>query len=473
LELKNTQDETVGYCQLDLGLLYEDNTEYESNKEVYPTSKEILQTKETNKEVVHNHLLEAIVSENNILKAINKVVSNKGSGGVDEMKVAEVRNHFAQNYSYLKRLIMEGKYSPKAVKRVEIPKENGKKRELGIPTVSDRVIQQAIVQVLNPIYEKQFCDSSYGFREKRNAHQAVKKIVEYANEGYRWVVDLDLEKYFDTVNHSRLIQILSETIKDGRVISLIHKYLNAGVIENHKYQETKIGVPQGGPLSPLLSNILLNEFDKEMERRGLRIVRYADDIMILVKSKRSAIRIKESISKYLSEKLYVKVNEEKSQVCYINKATFLGFGFYLAKGNNVQITISKKTKEKMKAKIKYITRRNQSKTTKQLTNELGLYIKGWVNYFKIANMKIFLGRIDKWMRRRIRMFYWKRWKKVRTKYRNLQKLGIPKQKAWEWANTRKSYWRISNSFITSRSITNDILKRIGFINSLEYYNFIN
>ena len=275
--MRDTQNK-IGYCQLSLGLLYENSAEHEGNEEVYPnTNKEISQAKNTNRYVVHEELLEAIVEDANIEKAIQRVVSNKGSGGVDKMQVAEVRTHFAANWSYLKELIMKGRYSPSAVKRVEIPKENGKKRNLGIPTVTDRVIQQAIVQVLTPLFEPAFSDSSYGFRPGRNAHQAVRKVVEYANEGYRYTIDLDLEKYFDTVNHSRLVQILSNTIKDGRVISLIHKYLNAGVIVKHKFEETVKGVPQGGPLSPLLSNIYLNEFDREMEKRGNRSVRYADD----------------------------------------------------------------------------------------------------------------------------------------------------------------------------------------------------
>ena len=351
--MKDTQDK-IGYCQLSLGLLYEDSTEYDNSGEVYPTSKqEISHTKNTNRFVVHEKLLETIMEDANIEKAIQRVMSNKGSGGVDKMQVAEVRTHFAQHWSYLKKLIMEGHYSPQAVKRVEIPKDNGKKRELGIPTVTDRVIQQAIVQVLTPIFEPQFSDNSYGFRPRRNAHQAVRKVVEYANEGYRYTVDLDLEKYFDTVNHSRLIQILSQTIKDGRVISLIHKYLNAGVIVKHKFEETTKGVPQGGPLSPLLSNIYLNEFDKEMERRGNRFVRYADDCVILFKSKRSAMRVKETVTRYLEEKLFVKVNQEKTKVAYITDIKFLGFGFYIEKSGNVRITVHKKSKEKMKKRINF------------------------------------------------------------------------------------------------------------------------
>lgn len=250
--MKDTQD-TKGYCQLSLGLLYENSPVDKDIREVYPISKEeISQTKKANRFVVHEPLLETILEDANIEKAIARVVSNKGSGGVDEMQVAEVRTHFHQNWTYLKKLLMEGRYSPKAVKRVEILKENGSPRKLRIPTVTDRVIQQAIVQILTPIYEEQFSDNSYGFRPKKNAQQAVRKVVEKANQGYCYAVDLDIEKYFDTVSHQRLIQIVSNTIKDGRVISLIHKYLNAGVIVKHKYEETTQGVPQGGPLSPLI-----------------------------------------------------------------------------------------------------------------------------------------------------------------------------------------------------------------------------
>lgn len=471
--MKDTQDK-IGYCQLSLGLLYEDSTEYDNNGEVYPISeKEISHTRNTNRFVVHERLLETIVEDANVEKAIQRVVSNKGSGGVDKMQVAEVRTHFAQHWSYLKKLIMEGHYSPQAVKRVEIPKDNGKKRGLGIPTVTDRVIQQAIVQVLTPLFEPLFSESSYGFRPRRNAHQAVRKVVEYANEGYRYTIDLDLEKYFDTVNHSRLIQILSQTIKDGRVISLIHKYLNAGVMVQHKFEETTKGVPQGGPLSPLLSNIYLNEFDKEMERRGNRFVRYADDSVLLFKSQRSAQRVKETVTRYLEEKLYVKVNQEKTSVAYITEIKFLGFGFYIEKSGNVRITVHRKSKEKMKKKLKEITKRNRPISSQQLSEKLKLYIMGWVNYYRIGDMKKFLKKTDAWLRRRIRMIYWKRWKRVRTKYRNLQKLGINKRKAWEWANTRKSYWHTAKSFILSRTLTNERLKSWGYISALDYYNSIN
>lgn len=352
----NDTQEKFGYCQLSLGLLYEDNTEYENNEEVHSTqNKEISHTGNTNRFKVHDKLLEIILEDANISKAIDRVVSNKGSGGVDEMQVAEVRTYFRQNWTYLKKLIMEGHYRPQPVRQVEIPKDNGKKRKLGIPTVTDRVIQQAIVQVLTPIFDPTFSEHSYGFRPSRNAHMAVEKVVAYANEGYSYTIDLDLEKYFDTVNHSRLIQILSETIKDGRVISLIHKFMNAGIMVRHKFEERKVGVPQGSPLSPLLSNIYLNEFDKEMEKRGNHFVRYADDCVLLFKSERSALRVKESVTKYLEEKLKVKVNQEKTVVAFIIKIKFLGFGFYFNDNSkNFKITVHEKSKTKYRNNIKKI-----------------------------------------------------------------------------------------------------------------------
>lgn len=280
---------------------------------------------------------------------------------------------------------------------------------------------------------------------------------------------MDLEKYFDTVNQSKLIEILSRKIKDGRVISLIHKYLNAGVIVSNKFEETRVGVMQGSPLSPVLSNIMLNEFDKEMELRGNRCVRYADDVVLFFKSKRSAERVMESVSKYLEKKLFLKVNKEKTVVAYITKIKFLGFGFYIAKGGNVQITVHWKTKQKIRKKIKELTNRSYSISNEERARRQKLSIRGWVNYFKIADMKGFIKSMDEWMRRRIRMIYWKQWKKGKTRLNNLIKLGIKKNKAWEWANTRKGYWRISKSPILSRTLTNDYLHKVGFVFFSDYY----
>jgi RNA-directed DNA polymerase len=274
-------------------------------------------------------LLEQIVTRDNLNRAYKQVKRNKGSGGVDGMQVEELLEYLRDNADKIVGDILRGKYKPNPVLRVEIPKDNGKKRKLGIPIVVDRVIQQAIAQVLSPIYEKQFSDKSYGFRPKRKAQDAIEKCQEYVKEGYRYVIDMDFEKYFDSVNQSKLIQVLSETIKDGRVVGLIHKYLRAGVMEKGSLKETTEGVPQGGPLSPLLSNVMLNELDQELENRQHRFVRYADDVMIFTKSKRAAERVYQNILKFIEKKLFLKVNQEKTKILHISKAKYLGFGFYL------------------------------------------------------------------------------------------------------------------------------------------------
>jgi RNA-directed DNA polymerase len=339
---------------------------------------------------------------------------------------------------------------------------------LGIPTVVDRVVQQAIAQVLSPIYEKQFSPHSYGFRPKRNAHQALNQCKDYITAGYVYAVDMDLEKFFDTVNQSKLIEILSQTVKDGRVISLIHKYLNAGVVVRNKFEETKVGVPQGGPLSPLLSNIMLNELDREIEKRGHRFARYADDMVILCKSKRSAERTLTSIIPFIENKLFLKVNREKTVVTYISKIKFLGYSFYINKKEG-RLRIHPESLSKMKARIKELTSRSNGWGEARRKEALKEYIIGWVNYFKWADVKTLLPKVDEWYRRRIRMVIWKQWKRIKTRLRNLIKLGIEKYKAWEYANTRKGYWRTANSPILTRSITNERLKQAGYIFFLDYY----
>lgn len=402
-------------------------------------------------------------------QAFKKVKKNKGAAGIDDMEIDELLDYLKENGKDLVRTIRDGKYHPKPVRRVEIPKEEkGKVRKLGIPTVVDRVVQQAIGQVLTPIYEEQFSDNSFGFRPKRSAHQAMNRCKEYIDEGYKYVVDMDLEKYFDTVNQSKLIEILSRTIKDGKVISLIHKYMNAGVIVNHTFKETGVGVPQGGPLSPLLSNIMLNELDKELERRGHKFVRYADDAMVFLKSKKSAKRTLTNIKPFIEKKLFLKVNEEKTVIAYVGRVKFLGFGFYVMRGKT-KFRVHPKAIAKMKTKVKEMTGRSYGISNEERPKKLRRYIIGWIHYFKIANMKILLKDVDSWMRRRIRMVYWKQWKKVRTCFTNLQKLGINKSKAWEFANTRKGYWRIANSPIVSRTLSNQWLKDQGYLFLLTYY----
>ena len=422
----------------------------------------------TNADQPIDGLLEQILSPANINQAFKRVRSNKGSGGIDKMEVGSLKDYLVTHKEELIQSIMDGLYRPNPVRRVEIPKDEKSKRQLGIPTVVDRVVQQAIAQVLSPVYEKQFSPHSYGFRPKRNAHQALNKCKDYITKGYKYAVDIDLEKFFDTVNQSKLIEVLSRTVKDGRVISLIHKYLNAGVVVQNKFEATTVGVPQGGPLSPLLSNIMLNELDKELEKRGHRFVRYADDLVILCKSKRSAERTLTNIVPYIEGKLCLKVNREKTTVAYISGIKFLGYSFYIYKKEG-RLRLHPKSLNKMKERIKTLTSRSNGWGDAKRKEALKEYITGWVNYFKLADIKGLLPRIDEWYRRRIRMVIWKHWKLIRTRLRNLIKLGISKSKAWEYANTRKGYWHTANSPILTSSITNDRLKLAGYIFFTDYY----
>ncbi len=407
-------------------------------------------------------LLEFILSPSNLNAAYKRVKRNNGAGGVDRMGVESLKDYLVENKDELIRSILRGKFRPNPVRRVEIPKDNRQKRLLGIPTVVDRVIQQAIAQALIPLYEPQFSDHSYGFRPKRNAHQALKKCRDYITEGYGYAVDLDLEKFFDKVNHSKLIEVLSRTIKDGRVVSLIHKYLNAGVQVGNSFETTEMGVPQGGPLSPLLSNIMLNELDKELERRGHKFVRYADDMIILCKSKRSSERVMRSIIQFIEDKLFLKVNRGKSHAAPISKVKFLGYTFYKTKGEG-RLRIHPKSVLKMKAKLKELTSRSNGWGNARRKKALRQYIIGWVNYFKLADMKKLLLSIDKWLRRRLRMVIWKQWKRIKTKVTNLIKLGVKKSKAWMWANTRKGYWHTANSYILGTTITSSRLRQAGYL----------
>lgn len=387
------------------------------------------------------------------------------------MEVEHLLQYFKDNGEKLRKSILDGKYHPKPVRRVEIPKDNGKTRQLGIPTVVDRVVQQAIQQVLSPIYEPKFSETSYGFRLKRSAHDALKKCKEYANEGYTYVVDMDLEKFFDTVSQSKMIEILSRTIKDGRVISLIHKYLRAGAIIDRKFEETTEGLAQGGNLSPLCSNIMLNELDKELGKRGIRFVRYADDMLLFAKTKRSAKRIMEHILPFIEGKLKLRVNREKTIVAYIGHIKFLGYGFYPAKGG-IKFRVHSKSIAKMKDKVRETTSRSNGISYEALKLKLKQYITGWVNYFKLADMKKLLYEYDKWLRRRLRMFIWKRWKKTKTRYIMLRRLGYDHSNAIKYANTRKGYWQVAGSQILCCSITDKRLRESGYLFFSDYFKTV-
>jgi len=416
-----------------------------------------------------DELLVQILQSDNLNKAYKKVKSNKGAGGVDGMSVDELLTFLKNNQKLLVQKLKAGKYKPNPVRRVEIPKETkGETRKLGVPTVTDRVFQQAITQVLSPIYEEQFSENSYGFRPKRGAHDALKQCQQNVNDGYVYVVDMDLEKFFDTVCQSKLIEVLSRTIKDGRVISLIHKYLNAGVISNGMFEKTEVGMPQGGPLSPLLSNIMLNELDKELKCRGHRFVRYADDCMIFCKSKKSAARTLENIMPYIEGKLFLKVNREKTKVAHISKVKYLGYSFYRYKGK-CRLRVHLKSVAKMKAKLKELTSRSNGWGNEYRALKLKQFIRGWVNYFAMADMKSMVSRVDEWLRHRIRCIYWKQWKKVKTRFSNLKKLGVEEEKAWICANMRNGNWYCSGYFVLQTAFNNKKLRELGFITLTEQY----
>ena len=420
------------------------------------------------KENTKNELIEKILHRDNLNEAFKRVKSNKGTAGIDGITTEELLEHLKENKDKILGQIRARKYKPKAVKRVQIPKSNGKKRNLGIPTTTDRVIQQAIAQILSPIYENKFSENSYGFRPNRNAHDALKRIKEIAEEGYTWVVDLDLEKYFDTVNQSKLIQILSEEIKDGDVISLIHKYLKSGIMIDEIKVKSDKGVPQGGPLSPLLANIYLNEADQELEKWGYKFVRYADDMLIFARNRKAAERYYKRVKKLLEGKLKLKVNEEKTSIRKLSQTKYLGYGFY--HNNGTQLKVHKESLKKLTAKLKAVTSRSNALGYRQRRIKINQIIRGWIQYFKLANMRNHLQKLDEWLRRRIRMCAWKSWKKIKTKFTNLVKLGTTKYQAWQWANTRKSYWRIAKSPVSNRALNNKRIAERGYISLVSYYN---
>ena len=413
------------------------------------------------------HLLERILDRNNLNRAYKQVKRNHGAPGIDGMTVEQALLWLQENRAELLQSIREGKYTPSPVRRKEIPKPNGGVRKLGIPTVVDRIIQQAIAQQLQPIYEAQFSDASYGYRPRRSGQQAVRQVKEYAEQGYTYAVEVDLSKYFDTLNHELLMELLRKQIHDKRVTGLIKKYLKAGVMENGVITRTREGSPQGGPLSPLLANIYLNEFDQEMARRGVKVVRYADDIVVVTKSRRAAEHMLESCRKFLEGKLKLTMNLQKSKVVSLfSHRNFKFLGCCLGKnGRGVYIRVHRNSLQKAKQKLKELTRRNQGRNVRVVMAKVKEFIRGWIGYFYIADMKRILQSWNEWLRRRIRMYIWKQWKKPKTRVQNLKKLGIPSWQAYQWGNTRLGYWRVAGSAILNRSVTNEKLALAG------YYDF--
>lgn len=407
--------------------------------------------------------LEAILSRENLTLALKRVEANKGAPGVDGMTTEELRKYIFEHPGELTSAILSGKYRPAPVKRVTIPKpEKGKYRNLGIPTVIDRLVQQAVAQKLSYSYDDTFSMSSFGFRPTRSAHDAIFKVMSEADQGYVWAVDMDLEKFFDTVNHSRLIRKLSTRIKDGRVISLITRMLKSGVWTQGKVEKSEVGLIQGGPLSPLLANIYLDELDKELEKRGHRFARYADDLVILCKSKRSAQRTLKSVTRFIEGRMKLKVNETKTTVSHITRGVkFLGHGFYKTKDGYFP-TVHPKSKERLKNALREILSRNRKQSIPVVKEMLNKKLRGWCEYFKFAKYEKWSKATDEWIRRRIRQLLWKTWKLVRTKYAALRKLGCPHGQAIQWSNTRKSYWRIAHSHILSTTLSNDFLKTQGW-----------
>ena len=413
-------------------------------------------------------LLDKILSKENLNKAYEQVYKNKGASGVDGVTVDELFLYIKEHKEEIIWQIRNRKYRPQPVRRVEIPKENGKMRKLGIPSVIDRVIQQAIVQVLTPMYEEIFSNNSYGFRPKRSCEMAVIRALECFNDGYDWIVDIDLQSFFDEVNQDKLIGIIRRTVKDGEVVSLIRKFLQSGVMVNGVLQPTNKGTPQGGNLSPLLSNIMLNELDKELEARGLNFVRYADDCLIMVRSEKAANRVMESITAFITKKLGLKVNLEKSKIARPNQIKYLGFGFYF-KNDKWRPKPHLKSIEKFLYKLKQLLCRSWNVSLDKRLLRIKQLIYGWVNYFRIADMKWFLIKIDRKIRRQIRVIIWKQWKKIRKRYTCLRKLGISHRDAYVTANSRRGYYHIAHTRVLETAISRERLNKRGLVNSLDHY----
>lgn len=404
-----------------------------------------------------------VLDRNNLNQAYLRVKRNKGAAGIDGLTVDELLPYLRENKEELIAKLKDGSYKPSPVKRVEIPKPNGGRRKLGIPTVVDRMVQQAIAQVLTPIFERVFSDNSFGFRPHRGAQDAIAKVVDLYNQGYRRVIDLDLKAYFDNVNHDLMMKYLQQYIDDLWILRLIRKFLTSGVLDHGLFAKSEKGTPQGGPLSPLLANIYLNELDKELTRRGHHFVRYADDCNIYVKSQRAGERVMKSITIFLEKQLKVKVNPDKSKVGSPLRLKFLGFSLGVDR-NGAYARPAKESQKRVKQALKQITKRNRGISIARMCAEINRKMRGWLQYYSIGKLTGFVRRLDQWLRTRIRQYIWKQWKKLKTKITNLRRLGLPYRDAYTFASTRKGYWRTAHSKTLNYSLTNRKLERLGLMN---------
>jgi RNA-directed DNA polymerase len=402
---------------------------------------------------------ERVWERQNLLQALERVERNGGAGGIDGMTTEELRPYLKKKWLEIRQALESETYKPQPVKRVEIPKPDGGKRQLGIPTVVDRFLQQAIAQVLSPIFEPLFSNNSYGFRPGRSAHDAVKQAQKYVQDGYEWAVDIDLEKFFDRVNHDILMARVARVVKDKKLLKLIRAYLNSGVMVNGVVMDTEEGTPQGGPLSPLLSNIMLDDLDKELEKRGHKFVRYADDCNIYVKTQRAGERVMESVKAFLEKKLKLKVNPKKSKVEEAKRVKFLGFSFFQRKGE-ILIRIANRTKERIREKLRRLTKRSRSGKLADVIAEINRYTTGWMGYYQLADTPSVFEELDGWIRRRLRQMVWKRWKRGGTRYRKLVEMGIPKERAGLGA-VGKSPWRMSKTPVIHEALSNTYWRNLG------------
>ena len=418
-----------------------------------------------------SELLEKILSNINIDNAYKRVCANKGAGGVDGVTVEELGDYINKNWNSIREQIRKRTYKPQPVKRVEIPKPNGGVRNLGIPTVMDRVIQQGIVQVISPMCEPLFSDWSYGFRLDRSCEMAIRQLLIYLNDGYEWIVDIDLEKFFDNVPQDKLMSLVHDIIKDGDTESLIRKYLKAGVMTPHGYEETRLGTPQGGNLSPLLSNIMLNELDKELETRGLRFTRYADDCVIAVKSEASAKRVMRTVTDWIQRKLGLKVNMTKAHITRPSKLKYLGFGFYKdTKANEWKCRPHKDSVARFKRKLKELTCRKMPGTVKEKIAKINQVTRGWINYYALGSMKTAMAEVDAHLRTRLRVIIWKQWKVPKRRQWGLQKLGVGKNLASLTSYCGNRYYWVCTKTCVAWAISKEILGKAKLVSCLDYYN---